>query len=43
MQLLVRRWDDHWELQGTPDAKKYLVEIPLYTFQMHRADTFQML
>lgn len=23
MQLLVRRWDDHWELQGTLDAKKY--------------------
>ena len=22
MQLLVRRWDDHWELQGTLDAKK---------------------
>ena len=31
MQLLVRRWDDHWELQGTLDAKStHLLEIPLY-------------
>ena len=40
MQLLVRRWDDHWELQGTLDAKKYLPSgntTVLYTFQMHIA------
>ena len=35
MQLLVRRWDDHWELQE--EAKNHCA------FQMHRADTFQML